>query len=77
MKQKTVELAKAAGFILWQNESWRPDDIEIDWSCSYDDELEEFKMLVVRECAYFINSLVEQRVPASEYRELLLKHWKK
>ena len=77
MNQKTLELARASGFVFWEAESWRPEGAEIDWSCDYDNELEEFKMMVVRECAYVVQSLVDHRVPASEYRDKLLNYWKK
>lgn len=76
MDNKTFDLARSAGFMYWDNEHWAPENQAIDWSCDYDEELMEFKKLVVRECAWVINNLVEQRVPASEYRDHLFKHWK-
>lgn len=76
MDNKTFELAKSAGFIMWDNEHWAPEFATVDWSCDYDEELMEFKKLVVRECCWVIQNLVNERVPASEYRDHLLKHWK-
>jgi hypothetical protein len=76
MRDKTLKLAKAAGFLSWEDESWRPTDIDIDWGCEYDKELEEFQNLVVRECAYLVQAMVDQRIPASEYRDRLLQYWK-
>lgn len=73
---KTLSLAKAAGFIFWEGETWGPGVWAVDWSCDYDSELEEFKRMVVRECAYVVQTLVDQGVPASEYRDRLMRHWK-
>ena len=47
MKKIVKELAKKAGFILWEDEDWKPRDEVIDWSCSYDKELERFFKLAV------------------------------
>ena len=62
MNERIKELAEQAGFVLWQNESWRPVDV-IDWSCRYDDELKKFAELIVKECCdvahhnHFVNRL--------------------
>ena len=72
----TLDLAQAAGFQMWDNEAWGPGVRAVDWSCDYDRELEEFKRMVVRECAWVVQALVDQRVPASQYRDRLIKHWK-
>lgn len=74
--QKTLSLAKAAGFTFWEGEAWGPGVWAIDWSCDYDRELEEFKRMVVRECAYLVHTLADTGVPPSEYRDKLLQHWK-
>ena len=50
MNEQIKKLANQAGFVLWKNESWNPGDT-VDWSCRYDDELEKFAELIVRECA--------------------------
>ena len=47
MNSKIKELAKEAGFVMWANESWKPKDAVVDWSCEYDKELEAFYYLVV------------------------------
>ena len=49
MNEQIKELADQAGFVLWKNESWNSGDV-VDWSASYDDELEKFTKLVVKEC---------------------------
>ena len=49
MNERIKELTKRAGFVLWKNEAWNPGDT-VDWSCRYDDELEKFAELIVREC---------------------------
>jgi len=50
MNKQIKELTKRAGFVLWKNEAWNPGDT-VDWSCRYDDELEKFAELIVKECA--------------------------
>lgn len=49
MNEKILKLAKKAGFCMWEDESWNPGDV-IDWNVSYDNELENFANLIVREC---------------------------
>lgn len=44
------KLAKEAGFIFWENESWKPKDAIIDWSTNYDEDLVRYTRLVVEEC---------------------------
>ena len=50
MNERIKELAEQAGFVLWKNESWNSGDV-VDWSVSYDDELEKFVELIIRECS--------------------------
>jgi hypothetical protein len=44
-KSKIIKLAKKAGFVFWDNESWAPKstnpdtDLRIDWASEYNDEL--------------------------------------
>lgn len=44
------KLAFEAGFIFWENESWKPKDAIIDWSSNYDEDLVRYTRLVVEEC---------------------------
>lgn len=50
MNEKVKELAEKAGFILWEDEDWNPGDV-IDWASRYDNELQKFADLIVKECA--------------------------
>lgn len=50
MNKLTQKLAKEAGFIFWNGEEWNTNDDVIDWSSSYDAELEKLVGLVVKEC---------------------------
>jgi hypothetical protein len=43
MNERIRELTEQAGFVLW--------DGAVDWASNYDDELEKFAELIVRECA--------------------------
>ena len=51
MNKRIQKLAKKAGFVLWEDEDWdwKPKDEVIDWSCSYDKELEKFAKLVIQD----------------------------
>ena len=51
MNQKFKELAEKSGFMFWTDEPWKPDGAIIDWSSTYDNELEKFAELIIRECA--------------------------
>jgi len=51
MNKKTIELAKQAGFVFWEDEEWGPGSEYIDWSTDYDKELEKLVELIVQECA--------------------------
>ena len=62
MNERIKELAEQAGFMLWGNESWNPGDV-VDWSARYDDELEKFAELIVRECI----EVCKGRVGNSDY----------
>jgi hypothetical protein len=50
MNKRIEELAKQAGFCFWTDESWKPEGATIDWSCNYDDQLQKFAELVVKDC---------------------------
>ena len=49
MNKRIQKLAKEAGFVLWSDCDWKPKDEVIDWSCSYDKELEKFSELVIQD----------------------------
>ena len=48
MNNQIRELAEQAGFVLWNDEDWKPESQVIDWSSVYDKELEKFAELIVR-----------------------------
>lgn len=51
MNKKTIELAKQAGFVFWEDEDWGSGSEYVDWGSEYDKELEKLVELVVKECA--------------------------
>lgn len=55
MNKRIEELAKEAGFCFWTNESWKPEGATIDWSCNYDDQLQRFAELVMKDCITRLN----------------------
>jgi hypothetical protein len=60
MKKLIKELADEAGFLMWDGEEHAPVDAVVDWSCSYDYELEKFAELIISKCAgLFPNVYVE------------------
>ena len=64
MKKPIRELADQAGFVLWQNEKWNPGDV-VDWSCRYDQELEQFANLIVQQCLNAIDTAKTDHVYTS------------
>jgi len=50
MNEQIRELVEQAGFVLWDNEDWRPTDQTVDWSSEYDQELEQLIKLVIDKC---------------------------
>lgn len=75
MNELYMMLAEDAGFNFWTDESWKPKDAIIDWSTVYDKEFQTYSDNLVNQCAFFIQSLVDQRVPASEYANRLKQHF--
>lgn len=71
MNKKIKDLAKEAGFVTWANEPHGPGKGNIDWSSSYDKELDKFYELVVRECAKEVNDVYKQG--GGTYAETILK----
>jgi hypothetical protein len=50
MNKLIKELADEAGFVMWNDEEHAPIDGIVDWSCSYDFELEKFAELIIHNC---------------------------
>ena len=48
MNENLKNLAKRAGFALWDNEEWNPGDV-IDWASRYDKQFVEYTRLLVKE----------------------------
>ena len=48
MKDYIKDLAKEAGFSIWENESWGPGPGNIDWSSNYDNELQTLVDLLIQ-----------------------------
>ena len=51
MNEKFKLLAEKSGFLLWEDEPWKPEGAIVDWSSQYDGELERFAEMIVKECA--------------------------
>ena len=49
MNDTMIKLAKEAGFVFWNNESWKPKDSLIDWSCDYSNEFDKYSKLLIEE----------------------------
>ena len=54
MNERFKELAEQAGFVMWADESWKPEGQRVDWSSDYDNELAKFAELIVRECEQYV-----------------------
>lgn len=55
MNDKIQELAKKSGFIFWKDEPWGPGPGNIDWSCDYGTEFNDFVKSLIHECAKIAN----------------------
>ena len=63
MNEKIKLLAEKSGFLLWEDEPWKPEGAIVDWSCNYDGELERFAELIVRECVKVMyDNAIERKV---------------
>lgn len=47
MNKELKEIATEAGFIFWGRESHGPGPDKIDWSCNYDEEIENFARILM------------------------------
>ena len=61
MNKKLIGLAEKAGFSMWTNEPHKPPSATIDWSCEYDEELQAFYELIVKECAAICTDILEDK----------------
>ena len=73
MNNQIRELAEQAGFVLWNDEDWKPESQVIDWSSVYDKELEKFAELIVKECAELADEPTSR--PYESYGEKIKKHF--
>ena len=49
MNDTMKRLAIEAGFVFWKDESWKPKDSLIDWSCDYSNEFDKYSKLLIEE----------------------------
>jgi hypothetical protein len=49
MNERFKELTEQAGFVMWADESWKPEGQVVDWSSDYDNELAKFAELIINE----------------------------
>lgn len=76
LKKRIRKLAKKAGFVFWSDEGWGPGPKTIDWSCTYDQELEKLVKLVAKECASLTLQEPELHAGWFAYQEAIRKHFK-
>lgn len=70
-----VKIAEDAGFVFWNDEEWKPDDELIDWSASYDKELQLFGELIVRRCIEICEKGVVTQTTSSGVSLLIKQHF--
>ena len=73
MNERIQELAQEAGFMLWGKETWNPGDV-VDWSARYDEELERFAKLLIKECVEVVKWTPSQ-FPNDEYVKNIKEHF--
>ena len=62
MNKRIAELAKASGFVFWDNEAHGPGPGNIDWANDYTRELEVFARLIVEECCSVADDHSERKI---------------
>lgn len=60
MNERVRELIDQAGFEFWEDETWKPEGAIVDWSNNYDNDLEKFAELIVRECALQVDNIMSE-----------------
>jgi hypothetical protein len=73
MNERIKKLAEQAGFCMWKDEPWNPGDV-IDWSSRYDNELEKFAELIVKECAWLVDEN-DISLPYGTFGKLIKGHF--
>ena len=71
MNERFKELAEQAGFVMWADESWKPEGAVIDWSSNYDNELAKFAELIVLECDQYVAKHWDEMEPWMHPGDLL------
>ena len=71
MNERFKELAEQAGFVMWADESWKPEGQVVDWSSSYDNELSKFVELIIRECDQYVAKHWDEMEPWMNPGDLL------
>ena len=74
MNERIQKLAQQAGFMIWKDEEWNPGDV-IDWGSRYDNELEKFAELLVRECLEQIDEIRDGCEKDNEHQQALGADW--
>ena len=72
MNPKIKELAEQAGFMMWADEAWKPPGAVVDWAAEYDQELEKFAELIVRECGVIADEYKDEHLvsfPSEEMKQ--------
>lgn len=79
INKRTRKLAKKAGFVFWsKKDTWGPGPKHVDWSATYDHELERLVELVATECASLTLDYKnnEHYTGWIEYQEAIKKRFK-
>lgn len=50
MNKKLKELSEQAGFILWSEEPWKPEDETIDWASADEKTFVNYSEMLIADC---------------------------
>ena len=70
-----IQIAQEAGFVFWEDESWKPEGALIDWSSSYDEELRKFCELTVKRCIEICEKGSETQTTSAGAALLIKQHF--
>lgn len=75
MNEYVKNVAKEAGFVLWDDEDINPRNYVVDWSTIYDEQLEKFAKIIAKDvaldCAYIAGFCQGSSTTASEISKVI------
>ena len=75
MNERIKKIAQEAGFIFWDDCSWKPKGAVIDWASDYDQEFAKFTELIIAECCVALHPMLRDMISRTQGVDLIVKHF--